>query len=202
MSAVITSPEDIVNIALRRIGYKIRVGSLMDGSMAASVALDLFGQTRDEMLRSGDYRFAQWTAPAVVQKTAPPNYFDTPWTTAFPQLPWKFQVEYPSDCLKVRAIKPLPGFLFDPLPVENLFTEANDDTSTPPRKCILLNVENALIVYTRQVLEPATWDVDFVEALAATLSKKFIPQLANLQTANLAVRDEAVAVATAANTQG
>ena len=37
---------DMVNLALRRVGYKLRVGNLYDGSMAAKMALDVYAQTR------------------------------------------------------------------------------------------------------------------------------------------------------------
>lgn len=131
MVASVQNPADLVNVALRRIGYQLRVADLFDGSEAANQALDIYGQTRDEMLRQKDWGFAERNTPLTVLKTAPSAYIPpTVWTADYPPLPWKYEYAYPDDCLKVRAIKVSPLFLFDPAPTPSLFRVANDSNTS------------------------------------------------------------------------
>lgn len=198
MVASAQSPADVVNIALGRIGYQKRIGSLLDGSTAAQAALNCYAQTRDELLRQNDWYFAQETANLTLLKSAPPNYV-LPWTNAYPQPPWKFEYEYPDDCLKVRNVKVAPIFLVDPAPQPNNWREAHD--SALNKKVILTNVQNALIVYTQRVTNPARWEADFVEALAAALGRRLKPVLidGNIQ---IQAQDEATSIAIAEKEQG
>lgn len=198
MSQVVTTVEDVLNLGLRRIGYRLRVGSILEGSEAASQALDIYGQTRDELLTIGDYRFAQWTAPLGDPLKQAANYFDTPWDPAtHPQPPWLFEYAYPTDCLKVRAVEEAPTFPFDPLPLPLLFADVNDAEEDPPRRVILCNIQGGILRYTRQVTRPTEWSTPFIEALSAALGRRLAPVLTNLQTAGLAARDEAVSTALA-----
>lgn len=205
MPASINSPADVVNLALRRIGYKLRVGSLLDGSMAASQALDIYAQTRDEVLRQNDWGFAERNVSLTVLKSAPAGGYIPPATwnpTNYPPLPWAFSYEYPSDCIKVRSVKQPPLFLFNPAPQPNLFEVANDNGSTPVRKVILANVPNAICVYTGQITNPAHWEADFVEAIAAALGRRLAPVLVGLNAVQLAGQDEAVSAKIAEMEQG
>src|ERR1700677_309918 len=108
MPNVVTSPEDLINITLARIGYKGRIGSIWEGSVAAKKVLDIYSQTRDELLRAYDWGFAERNVDLAVLKQAPPGGYFPPNTwnpTTYPALPWAFSYTYPSDCLKVRAVK-------------------------------------------------------------------------------------------------
>lgn len=205
MALVITSPADVVNLALERIGYKLRVANLYDGSEAASVALDLYGQTRDRLLRDGEWEFASTTIAATLLKQAPtpPNYFDTPWDPVqHPPMPWRFEYEYPTDCLKVRIMKVPVGYLFEPSPLPTLMAIANDKTYTPAKEVVLCNVPSALMVYTRQVTDPTTWPVDFTEAFAAELGAKMKARLVDQPATQMDVAMAAAATATAAAEKG
>lgn len=190
----VTNPADLVNLALRRIGYKLNVGNLYDGSDAAQAALDIYAQTRDALLRQMDPGFAQRNIVLTLLKQAPAAGYIPPntWTTAFPPLPWIFEYSYPSDCLKVRAVKPSPIFVpvFDPQP--NIFDTPNDNSLTPPARVIVCNVEAAICVYTGQVTDPTTWEPDFVEAFAAAMARRLAPLLKDMNAAQLAERDETV----------
>lgn len=126
------NPADIVNLALGRIGYRLRVGSLLDGSEAASRALDIFGQTRDELLRDGNWGFAEGNALLTQLKAAPSGGYIPPvfWDTTYPPLPWQYSYAYPDDCLKVRAVKVAPLFLFNPDPTPSLWDIANDTVTS------------------------------------------------------------------------
>lgn len=204
MAASVTSPADLVNVALQRIGYKGRVGNLFEGSAAAKDALDIYAQTRDEILRKGDWGFAERNVALALLKSAPADGYTPPnvWTPAFPPLPWRFEYLYPDDCLDVRAVKPQSMFVmdFDPQPI--LFTIANDGALVPPRKVILCNVADALLTYTGQVTDPASWEADFVEAFAAALGRRLAPSLVGMEAARLIVADEQMSTAVALSVQG
>ncbi len=204
MTASVTSPADLVNVALRRIGYKLRIGNLYDGSEAAKIALDIYAQTRDEFLRQDDLDFAERNLTMTLLKQAPPGGYVPPlmWSTAYPSLPWLFEYVYPSDCLKVRAIRGQTVYVldFDPQPV--VFMVENDNSYSPPQKVILCNVPNAILTYTGQITDLTTWEADSVEAFAAILGRRLAPALVGLNAAKLAVDDEQSAMMIAEKEQG
>jgi hypothetical protein len=205
MSAVVTSPEDVVNLALTRIGYTMRVVNMFEGSPQANAALNVYSQTRDEMLRAVDYGFAERNVNLELLKQAPVTGYFPPnqWNGANnPPPPWVFEYTYPADCLKVRSVKPVPLFVIDFDPQPNVFAVENDNYYTPSRKVILCNVEDAQLVYTGQVTDPTLWEDDFVEALAAALGRRLAPVLKDLNVAKFAAGDEAQAAATAEGRQG
>jgi hypothetical protein len=205
MSAAVTSPEDIINLALTRIGYTPIIANLFEGTPAADAALNVYAQTRDEMLRAVDYGFAERNVNLTLLKQAPATGYFPPnqWDGATnPPPPWVFEYTYPADCLKVRSVKPVPLFVIDFDPQPNVFAVENDNYYTPSRKVILCNVENAQMVYTGQVTDPALWEDDFVEALAAALGRRIAPVLKDLNVAKFAAGDEAQAAATAERQQG
>lgn len=192
MTTSLSSPADIVNDALRRIGYKLRVANLLDGSDASSLALDIFGQTRDDTMRDGDWQFAQREVSGALLKTAP-NYFDTAWDPASaPPIGWQYSYTYPSDCLRIKAVRPQPTFQPDMRPTMNLFDAVNDNGYTPPRRVVVSNVANAVLVYVGRVTDPTTWSVDYTEALCAALARRLAPSLANLQVEQVEAQDEAI----------
>lgn len=201
MAAVITGPADVVNLALRNIGYKLRVGNLYDGSDAANQALDIYGQTRDDALRDGDWHFCQRTVNlGDPLKSAPPDYFDTAWDPATnPPPPWRFEYTYPADCLKVRQVKAVSGIIFNPDPQPVLWEDANDQVYVPPRRTILCNLQPALLVYTGQVTDPATMPSDFIALFAARLGANLKRGLmsADLSQVDVGVVNEATGSATA-----
>lgn len=204
MPASLTSPADVVNNALTRIGYKLRVGSLFDGSEAASNALDIYAQTRDEILRQNDWGFAERNVSLTLLKSAPAGGYVPPtvWTTAYPALPWLYSYQYPDDCLKVRALKPSPIFLqsYDPQPY--VFNLANDNSYTPPKKVVLCNVVDAILVYTGQVTDPTTWEADFGEGFCAALGRRLAAGLGLADMLKIAIPDEANTMAVAEREQG
>jgi hypothetical protein len=107
-------------------------------------------------------------------------------------MPWKFSYQYPADCLKLRAVRPQPGFLIDMTPKPTLGMEVNDNGSTPSVRVIVANIESAVLVYTGQVTDPQAWPPDFTEALCAALARRLAPTLANLQVEQVEAQDEAI----------
>lgn len=205
MASVITSPADVVNLALAGIGHTDRIGSIYEGSKAAKQALDIYSQTRDEMMRTVDYGFAARNVDLLLLKSAPAGGYvpPNPWSGANnPPIPWMFEYAYPSDCLKIRAIKAQPIFVLDYDPQPVVFNITNDSFYTPARKVVLCNVQNAMMVYTGQVTDPTTWEADFVEAFAAELGRRLAPVLANMDAAKYAAAVATKAVDDAERTSG
>jgi hypothetical protein len=194
MATVITSPADVVNLALRRIGYKLRVNDLQDGSMASTVALDMYGQTRDAVLRAKDWTFAQREINGTQLKAHPTDYTDVdPWVPADdPPVPWAYSYAYPADCIRLKSVRAQVTALVNYNPAPVLFNVMNDMGEVPPVRVIVSNLPAAIITYTGQVTDPTSWSPDFTEALVSALSRRMATQLANLDVAKLEAQDEAV----------
>jgi hypothetical protein len=193
MSAVLTSPAQVVNYALRKAGYRNRVGSLYDGTDQAKAALDLYGQMRDAMLATGEWDFAQRTTVGTLLKqapTMPPSYIVHPWTPAYPALPWAYEYAYPTDAVQIRAVKQQPVSIpnFDPRYFN--FEVSNDEGFTPPQKVVLCNVKNAILVYAAQVTNPAQWNVAFLDALADRLADPLARVLTDMDHAKMAAMEK------------
>lgn len=198
MAVSTSTPADLANNAITRLGFKTRVGSLLDGGPAATAFLQVYGQTRDDLLRNFDYDFALRMVTGTLLKSAPvggyfpPNLWDP---TVNPPIGWLYEYAFPSDALKIRNIKPQPAFNVNanPLPVD--WTEYNDNNYTPTRRTILTNTPSAIIAYTGRITDPTVWDVAFTEALAAALARRVGPSLVGLEPAKAEAQDEQVSVA-------
>lgn len=188
MATSISSAASVVNAALARIGYKLFIGNLHDGSAAAQVALQVYGQTRDTLMRDGSWGFAQREVALTLLKSAPAAYTPgvTDWDpTTNPQVGFKFEYAYPTDGLKVRAVRPTPIFVpnYDPRPWP--FSIANDNYYTPGRRVILTNLASAICVYTGRVADPSLWQVDFTQALVEALGEPLGASLATMDAAKV-----------------
>lgn len=203
MTASLQTPTDIVNDALRRIGWKMRIGNLYDGSEAAKIALDIYGQTRDQLISDGNFEFEERNIAMTLLKQAPVGGYIPPnvWNPSFPAIPWLFSYAYPDDCVKVRAVKPAPIFVlnFDPKP--HRYSVDNDNGFTPSKRVILCNVPSALLVYAGQITDPTAFDVAFTEAFSAALGQRLAPALLGLNNARLAAADAQAQKQTADMTQ-
>lgn len=198
MTNLLTNPAQIVNAALDGIGYKKRIGSLYDGSEASVKALDIYGQTRDAMLRSFDWGFAARDIALTLLKTAPVGGYSSmvPWTNAYPILPWIYEYAYPADMVKLRSVRPasvIPEY--DPVAIE--FGIANDNAFVPPQRVILTNLPNAIAVYTGQVTDPLTWDPSFTQAFVDELGKKLAPALDALEALKVVAQEGMMETGTA-----
>lgn len=171
--------EDICNLALRRIGYPTPIGFVFEGSVAARVAVEIYSQTRDDLLREDDWDFARQAVTLTLLKTAPVGgYVFTPWTSAYPPPPWTYEYEYPTDCLEMRTVRPLPVLLSEYDPSPNVFIVAHDATITPPGPAILTNLRAAQGVYTASVSDTSQWTTGYTNALIDALATRFQEALA------------------------
>lgn len=171
-ATVLTSPEDCCNAALARIGYKLRIGNMLEGSPASKIFLDFYGQTRDDLLRSGDWGFAEKIAAGTITGSAP--------------APWLYQYQYPADCLKLKQVFP-PSYttnLNNPTP--QLFRIGSGVSGTASIEAIWSQTQTATLVYTSQVTNPSLWEPMFMEALIEALARRVAPALAKLDQSTLA----------------
>jgi hypothetical protein len=207
MTSTVQNPAQVCNLALAKIGAKMRIASLYDGSEAAKKSLDIYGQTRDHVLYAGDWDFCQRAIQAVLLKkapTIPPNYIATPWTTAYPATPWAYSYAYPADCIKVRSIKRLPSFFPNWDPRYQRWSVDNDPGPqtvpgyAPPQKVILTQVPNAILVYTAQVTDPLQWNAAFLEVLTDALAEQLGPLLMGPEAFKIAQAEEGKDVGVAA----
>ena len=189
MATTITSPENIVNLALAELGWPLRVNDIRDGSFTAQVALDTYGQTRDSLIENGEWEFAERIVPATLLKQAPVGGYNprNPWTSAYPSLPWKYEYAYPSDCIKVRSVRPQQLGSYNPDPKFNRFSLDNDNALVPIQRVILCDVPFALITYAGRVTNPTAWDASFTDALVEALCKAMGPKLVRKPSAAEAV---------------
>lgn len=184
----VTSPENIINQALVLARRERLIGDIYEGSEQASIALELYGQARDELLDLHDWSFSREVNPLTLLKGPPPNggyNFAQPWSNIYPYPGFLFEYAYPTDCLDIRAIVAQPGPMpdLDPLPqlwrIDNDLTPIltgtppNATAAGPPAKVIYCNAQNALAVYRARITNPASFDTGFVAALVASLAKKF-----------------------------
>jgi hypothetical protein len=204
---VAPSVEQLCNQALVRIGYTRRIGNIYEGTLAARAALDVFGQTRDYLIREADWDFARRANVALTLLKGPPPIGGygpwQPWTPAYPPPGWGFEYAYPSDCLQFAAIVPPPTLY--PILVPRAANWRVDDDSfsatgaaVQPYKVILANMPSALCVYRARVTNPALWTADFVETFVDALAEALVPHLAGNLQLKQAEQQTAVAVGAAA----
>jgi len=176
MSSV-TTVEGICNLALDRIGWPRSIGSIYEGTAEARVALRGYGQTRDELLKSQDWSFAERFVTLVTAGFSPPPI-------------WSYVYAYPSDCLKIRYVITGAASAEDMDPKSTLFGDINVTTPSSQR-VIVANVSPATLCYTGQVTDMTTWDTGFTETLIEELGRRFAEGLGSAE--NIVVNRAALA---------
>jgi hypothetical protein len=179
-----TTPEQIVNQAVMLARRTRRIADMFEGSEEAIVALELYGQTRDELLRERDWSFSRRITSLTLLKGPPPagGYNPRqPWSSIYPRPGYLYEYAYPSDCLDVRAIYPPPGGMPDLDPRQAEWSVDDDPTPVvadgeatgPEAKVIYCNVTNAMLTYRGQVTNPVLFDALFTKTLVFALADKF-----------------------------
>lgn len=177
------SVEDVVNQSLIEIGYPERIASIFEGSRASIAALEVYGQTRDELLDMGEWPLARRANIALTLLKGPPpggGYNPgQPWTAQYAPPGWLYEYAYPDDCLELHAIIQPPGLMFDLDPLPAVWRIDNDNSlidasgnATEQKKVILTNVKSALGVYTAQITDPNLWEPGFTATVVKRLGEK------------------------------
>lgn len=145
----------IVNSALEQIASQARIALLTDGTPEANAAQTVYAPTVDLMLRELDPDFARFTATLVAAAGVPPY-------------PWSFQYAYPSNCLRLRQVRPVTYDPFDPQPIRANVAVAT--VSAVLTKVVFTNQASALAVYTTSDTTEAQWDAVFADAVIRRLA--------------------------------
>jgi hypothetical protein len=164
--------EAVCNQALDAIGYQRHITSVWDGTRAARIALNAWGDTRDTLFMAMRPDFAIWDDPLVPSKTAPPYYDDVRvWTpTTDPDLPWKYEYQLPANCLVPLVIKPRPSYLTVWRPRQSRYRIKG----TIENKHVLLGDDPApVLTCVHSVPAVPVWENDFIEAMVRVLAQKF-----------------------------
>ena len=193
-----TTDTDISNRALGMIGARSTIASLSgENSPEARACRLYYDTTRDAMLRSAHWNFTRKVAYLSLLKSAPGTPENTTtaasptWNPAWPPPPWLYSYAYPSDCLLMRYISPqifttgqgpggpVPVFSVPSLGAVPPFVQIRPqrfqvgldvDGQGNQARVVLSNQDQAIGIYTAQVLVPDLWDPSFQDAMAAALA--------------------------------
>lgn len=159
------SKTDIFNFALGHIGHTETVASTEENSKARKVCSRFYDLALERTLEDFPWDFSiRSVALAEI------SGFDFPG--------WKYAYRYPSDCLNARQITDEDGrriVWWEYTPGQNFirwqppvvpFKVVSDEDG----RVILTDKEDAYLVYTARVDNPALWDNQFVEALSRLLA--------------------------------
>lgn len=170
----VSSVESVVNMALMLARRTARIADIFEGSENAKVALELYSQCRDELMRTKDWSFNRRVVALTQLKGPPPaggyQSIGAPWNPTYPAPGFLYSCAYPSDCLLLRGIIPPPGPMpdLDPVPAE---WRIDDDAES---RVILCNVTNAMAIYWARVSDFTIWNEGFIQAIVGALSAKFV----------------------------
>lgn len=183
----------VVNEALQHIASQTTITSLTDGSAAANAALVVYNPTIEVLMREIDPDFARYTIPLALSGAA------------IPPPPWTFEYLYPTDCMRLRQVRPprvgvgALADLNDPAPIKAQV--AFDVIANVSTKVILTNQANAMAVYTSGLAPEATWDSAFADAVVRRLANPLAMALSGrpdfaekvlMQAAQMAATAEAI----------
>jgi hypothetical protein len=183
MPAVVTTDAQVCNLALGMVGQRQFFDDLeADDSPEAIVCRSLYGPQRDRLLLAYDWDFC--TARATLALTEEERDG------------WDYAYAEPSDCIRLRY---LWSGSSPPVAREHHIPHARELRDAKDGHLILTNLEGAKAVYSSNVVTPALWTADFVDALAWALAARLAlalpvkPQvgLAMMQGAKVALLEAA-----------
>ena len=179
---MILTETDIANMALDLV-TATNINSIDDNSTQAKVCKRHYYVLRDSLIQE-----SQWTFARAEVVLAPITY---------PSNNWAYAYAYPADCLKIDELR-LPELMGQPIttqtsvgPLTSSPIWQNDqkqlrhevcamvDANNNPtgQRAILCNVQNVILVYTRQITNPAQFPPTFVDALALKLAQRISGRL-------------------------
>ncbi len=152
------SVVDICNDALSHTGTDIFIASLEEKTKEARLCARWYDRTRDEILRTFRWNFAQRRVILADMGNPPTG--------------WQYRYRYPVDCLFLFRVYPTgeysPSVQQDELVQRTrTFEVASDDDGG---RIILTNVPDAEALYTHQVTDPNVFDDLFTMALTFKLA--------------------------------
>jgi len=146
------SSVQIANMALSHIGDNSTIESLTENSSQAKTVNLWFHFARQLTLAAWDWSFARKREAIAEHDDDPPDE-------------WTYRYQYPADCIKARFIENPAGKLADPVP---FVVEYSADGT----KSILTDIEDAILIYTRDATEPLLFTHFFIEVFSLVLAAK------------------------------
>ncbi len=169
----------IINLALDRIGQQ-PIANMGQTTGNGPLAMRQYDKTRRACLSETWWTFARSETPNGL-----PLVSNNVWSN------WQYAYEYPNDCLIVNYLcnpnltSQIIGYPYTPAywndynrnnPHEITVALAADKITATGQKIILSNMEDAILVYTKDVAESLMTDL-FVDYLVAKLAKSFCLRL-------------------------
>lgn len=139
-----SSATEICNLALGHLGER-RINSLDEDEVSARACALHYASTRDELLRSHRWNFAQ-TRVALSRLEEDPAFG------------WSYQFQLPADCLRVLEVN------------DSEIGDVISDEFIIEGRNILTDADEVNLVYTKRIEDVSMFDVLFVKALAAALA--------------------------------
>lgn len=189
-----TSPVDVVNIALTTIGSQSTISRIGEEGTEGSVAAILYKPKIDALHRSAHWNCMRKQLALTQLKAAIVNGAAS---SDPPSIPWLYEYAYPSDCLKARFILPYYNTDYTGVPFTTADSVAPSLLTGPPVKfivatdtnaqgkvirVILTNMPQAILVYTARIEDPDMWDPHFLNAASSTLAAWFVNALMGKRT--------------------
>jgi hypothetical protein len=159
------TPASVVNQSLAQISAQYTLSGTLpdfDGSAAGLAAGILYAPAVVLLLRQQDYEFSRNDVALTVAGISAPY-------------PWSDVYLYPSDCLKIRQVKPAVWNQNDPFPTR--WTEMEQMISGVQTRVIACDVSGAVLTYTTSAVTESEWDSIFQEAFVRLLGSELAAAL-------------------------
>lgn len=156
-----SSEVDICNLALSTLGTKANIQSMTEDSDEAAQCNIWYAQTRDSLLRAGDWNFARRKVVMAQYNNPAPDG-------------WSYAYVQPSDCIRVLVLTEQLNVIVPPandatrqMNIPRIPHEVAGDGS---QKLVYCNISPALLIYTSRVTVVDLFDEGFKAALISQLA--------------------------------
>ena len=194
------TPTDVANLSLAEGSTRTLIQGFppIDNTPAAVAANLFYTPKTRSLLRGANWAFCRRQSLLTLLRRAIES--DGTASTDPPSQPWQFEYLVPSDCLRMRFLQqflttttsgtsvPLtsasgatiyPAYAVTRVP----FVEAVDMSTGSPRKTVLTNMQDAMLIYTADLSQyPDMWDSMFLTAETAYLASFLIANLSGDRT--------------------
>lgn len=152
-----SSPVDVCNIALKRLGANPIV-DFTDGSQEASLCSSLYQTTVDRALREHEWNFAQIRVELARRDTTPSFGFNYEYTLPTKPL-----------CLKINET--------DPNDAEYDIENTIDSAGEIKGKVLRTDESTLRVRYTARIEDVSLWDASFTDYIALSLAVQMVTPL-------------------------
>lgn len=192
----------VCNLALDACGARSTLASLTEGSEEANALSLHFAPAAEAVLQAARWNFARAQATLTLLRDATQNQVVP--------VPWLYEYLMPSDCVQGRFIMPqvfsnspgalpgVPSVVTAVAPAVRWVKGTDKDDSGNDTTVILTNQMQAILVYTRRILNPQLWDGQFLEAFRVYLAHRVCMRLTGNKQLATALFQEAGSLCDAA----